>query len=93
MKQGKNLCPVGFLWRGDGIGLAAMVTGLVGILLVIVVKISARLFFHETLALKEPLAVCIFLWLFGKSVSIAKSLMSGAQKRTRTSTKSNFTRT
>ena len=49
MKEVKNLCPIGFFWRGYGVGFVLMVVGLVGIVVVILAKLAALALWNENM--------------------------------------------
>jgi hypothetical protein len=85
-KEEKTLCPLGFLWRAPHAGAGVMKAGLVGILLSLFIKLSLELLGYNFIYLRELLLFSCLAWVTGK-------LVGGAQKRTRTSTKKNFTRT
>lgn len=89
----KGLCPIGFLWRGDGIGVIFMRAGLLLAFLGALLKVSFLMFWPEPVSFREYFAVATIVWLLGKCLCALTYLKSGAQKRTRTSTKKNFTRT
>jgi hypothetical protein len=76
MDSKKGICPISFLWRGEGvIGLIKKAS-----FLAIFFLMSARLFLGYINYQRELLWSFILLWL-------AAFVMDGAQKRTRTSTK------
>ncbi len=93
MKESKGRCPVSFLWRGDGVGRHLIIAGLVGFLLAIFIKTIVVVTILPHFSIKNLMTISAIFWLVGKILCAVKLVAIGAQKRTRTSTKSNFTRT
>jgi hypothetical protein len=86
-------CPVKFIWHGEGLGKIFMIVAMSGVFLAIGSMFFNVLVAKTTVPINMVLSGACFLWIIGKGIYVYQNQKSGAQKRTRTSTKKIFTRT